>query len=309
MKAIAEAPSKAIITGEHFVVHGAWALAAALPRKVRVVVSASPSFRVNSDRVSRTDAKALRPVAVVVEAMAKEFSFSSRLTVSISSEIPDGAGLGSSASTMVAVASAVARLRSLALGLSDIVRFSMVGEAEVHGHPSGIDATVCTFGGVVLFRPGSAPESVVFRGQRSLIVAFSGRKRSTKRQIRRVAGVKETFPSLFGGLTDSASEVSLMAAKRLAEGDMKGLGKLLNFNHAVLSTIGVSNQSLDRLVDLALSLGAYGAKLTGAGGGGSIIAVAPGRKEKSIIAGLRGRGFEAFRAVVPANGVKSWLER
>jgi mevalonate kinase len=309
MKAIAEAPSKAIITGEHFVVHGAWALAAALPRRVRVEVSESAGFNVISDRVSGTDTPGLRPVARVVEAIAKEFSFNPRLKVSIRSEIPEGAGLGSSASTMVAVVSAVAKLRSLETQASDIIRFSMVGEREVHGRPSGIDTAVCAIGGVVLFRPGSTPKKVSFVGRRSLIVAFSGKKRSTKRQILRVGGVKETFPSLFGGLTEAASEVSLMAAKRLAEGDMKGLGRLLNFNHAVLSTLGVSNRPLDRLVDLSLSLGAWGAKLTGAGGGGSVIAVAPGGKEKSIISGLKGRGFEAFRAEIPVNGVKSWLER
>ncbi|MGD1055679.1 MAG: mevalonate kinase [Nitrososphaerales archaeon] len=309
MKAIAEAPSKVIITGEHFVVHGAWALAAALPHKVRVEASESADFNVISDRVSSADKLGLRPVAGVVEAMAKEFSFKPRLTVSVRSEVPEGAGLGSSASTMIAVASAVAKLRSLDLQVSDILRFSMVGERRVHGRPSGIDAAVCAIGGVVLFKPGSAPRKVAFKGRRSLIVALTGKKRSTKRQIRRVTGVKETFPSLFSGLTEAASEVSLMAAKRLAEGDVKGLGRLLNFNHAVLSTLGVSNRPLDRLVDLTLSLGAYGAKLTGAGGGGSIIAVAPGRKEKSIVSELRGRGFEAFRAEIPVDGVKSWLER
>jgi mevalonate kinase len=309
MKAIAEAPSKAIITGEHFVVHGAWALAAALPRRVRVEVSESASFNVISDRVSGTGMPGLHPVTGVVEAMAREFSFNPLLTVSIKSGVPEGAGLGSSASTMIAVASAVAKLRSLDLQASDIIRFSMVGEREVHGRPSGIDAAVCALGGVILFRPGSTPKKVSFRGRRSLIVAFSGKKRSTKRQIHRVAGVKETFPSLFGGLTEAASEVSLMAARRLAEGDMKGLGRLLSFNHAVLSMLGVSNKPLDKLVDLTLSLGACGAKLTGAGGGGSVIAVAPEGKEKSIISGLRGRGFEAFRAEIPVDGVKSWLER
>ncbi len=309
MKAIAEAPSKAIITGEHFVVHGAWALAAALPRGVRVEASESTGFNVISDEYSNPSTSGLRPITEVVRAMAREFSFNPHLTLSIKSEIPRGAGLGSSASTLVAVISAIARLHSLDLQASDIIRLSKVGEREIHGHPSGIDAAVCTIGGVILFKPGTDPKRVAFKGRRSLIVALSGRKRSTKRQIRRVAGVKGAFPSLFGSLTEAASEISLMATKRLVEGDMKGLGRLLSSNHAALSTLGVSNRHLDRLVDLALSLGAYGAKLTGAGGGGSVIAVAPGGKEKSIISGLRGRGFEAFRAEIPVDGVRSWQER
>ncbi|MDA4125189.1 MAG: mevalonate kinase [Thaumarchaeota archaeon] len=309
MKSIAEAPSKAIITGEHFVVHGAWALAAALPKKVRVEVRESSAFRVVSDRFQGAGARALTPVSALVEAMAREFSFSPALKVSIASQIPEGAGLGSSASTMVAVASALARFRSLKLGPGELVRLSMVGEQEIHGRPSGVDPAICALGGVILFRRGKAPKKVAFKGTRTLLVSFSGKRRSTKRQISRVSSVKESFPSLFDGLTEAASEVSLMAAGRLAAGDIKGLGRLLNFNHAVLSTLGVSNESLDRLVDLSLSLGSYGAKLTGAGGGGSVVSVAPEGKEKRIISGLKARGFETFRAVVPTGGVKSWLEQ
>ncbi len=309
MKAIAEAPSKAIITGEHFVVHGAWALAAALPKKVRVEVQESSAFKVVSDRFEGRGSRALRPISTLVEAMAREFSFRPTPKVSIRSEIPEGAGLGSSASTMVAIASALARLHSVRLGAEELAHLSMVGEQEIHGKPSGIDSAICALGGVILFRRGQSPKKVAFKGSRTLLVSFSGKKRSTKRQIARVSSVKESFPSLFDGLTESASEVSLMAADRLAAGDMKGLGRLLNFNHAVLSTLGVSNESLDRLVDLSLSLGSYGAKLTGAGGGGSVVAVAPEGKEKSIISGLKARGFETFIAVVPTGGVTSWLER
>lgn len=309
MKAIAEAPSKVIIAGEHFVVHGAWALAAALPRRVRVEVKESGSFKVVSDRFAKGTSAWLRPVGSLVEAMAREFSFKPALSVSVESKVPEGAGLGSSASTMVALASALSRLHSLRLGPEELARLSMVGEGEIHGRPSGIDPAVCSLGGVILFRPGRRPKKVRFSGKRTLLVSYSGVRRSTKRQIARVSDMKEKFPSLFAGLTESASEVSLMAAERLAEGDMKGLGRLMSFNHAVLSTLGVSNEPLDRLVDLSLSLGSYGAKLTGAGGGGSVVAVAPEAKEKSIISGLKARGFETFRAEVPVQGVRSWLER
>ena len=181
MRAIAEAPSKAILTGEHFVVHGAWALACALPRKVRVEVEDSPRLRVASDRFRGESAPGLAPVAGVVRAMAREFSFQPRLRVSIHSEIPDGAGLGSSASTMVAVAAGVARFHLLDLKPPDIVRIAMLGEREIHGNPSGIDATVCALGGAMLFRPGSPPRNLGLGGRRSLIVAFSGKRRSTRR--------------------------------------------------------------------------------------------------------------------------------
>lgn len=308
MKAIAEAPSKVIITGEHFVVHGAWALAAALPRGVRVEMANSTRFEVTSDRFTN-QLPQLKPVGLVVEEMAREFSVNPRVRVSVSSDIPQGAGLGSSASTMVAVASAFSRLNSLRLGPEEVARFSMVGERAIHGSPSGIDSTICSYGGVLLFRIGRRPKKVSFAGRPSLIVSYSGKSRSTKAQIGRVSSFKKSLPGLFSALSESVSDLSLQAAERLAGGDMRGLGRVLSLNQAVLGFVGISNSTLDMMVDYLSSSGSYGAKLTGAGGGGSVVAVAPEAKEKSIVSGLKARGFETFIARVPAKGVRSWLER
>jgi len=309
MKAVAEAPSKAIITGEHFVVHGAWALAAALPRKVRVEVRPAPSFGVTSDRFRDARSRELLPVVRVVEDMSREFAVDPRLNFSITSSVPGGAGLGSSAATMVAVASAFSRFYSLGLRASEIIRFAMVGEREVHGKPSGIDPAICAKGGVILYRRGTPSRRVRLQGPFSLLVSYSGINRSTRGQIGRVSRVKERLPGLFSTLVSGISDLSLSAADALRSGDKEGLGNLLAVNQAVLGSMGVSNATIDEMVDLMGSLGSYGGKLTGAGGGGSVIAVCPEAKEKSIVSGLTARGFETFRAQIPVGGVRSWLER
>jgi mevalonate kinase len=251
----------------------------------------------------------LHPVGRVVDSMAQEFAVSPRVHVSIASSIPEGAGLGSSAATMVAVAAAFSRYNSLGLRVDEIIQSAMAGEEEVHGRPSGIDPTVSAHGGVLLFRPGSEPKTIHFKGTRSLLVTYSGRKRSTKRQISRVAEVKSKYPSYFDALSASIGELSLEAADRLKDGDMAGLGRLLTANHAVLGFLGVTTPEIDELVERLDNLGCYGAKVTGAGGGGSLVAVAPKAKEKSIVSGLSARGFETFKVSVPSEGVKSWLER
>ena len=308
MRAVAEAPGKVIIAGEHFVVHGAWALAAALERRVRVAASDSDGLAVISD-VFPVRSPKLAPIRDVVAVMSREYTFKPNIRLHISSELPQGSGLGSSAATMVGVVSAVARLRGIRLSTKETIKLSMIGEKVTHGRPSGIDPTVCTMGGAVLFRPGDSPLRVSLGGARTLLVAYSGRSRSTKRQVSRVSSVKKSFPGLFDGLTESISEVSRMAAERLTAGDQKGLGKLLTFNQAVLATIGVSTPETDRLVQAFLSQGCYGAKLTGAGGGGCVLAVGPKGKEKRITSSLRARGIETFQTSVPAAGVRSWLER
>ena len=297
------------MTGEHFVVHGAWALAAAVSRKVRVEVEASHALSVSSDRFSRGDQSALRPAAEVVRHLAKEHSFDPALRVSISSGIPEGSGLGSSAATTVAVAAAVSRLKSLRLGVRQLVEASMVGEKLIHGRPSGVDSNICARGGVLLFRPGSRPKRVVPAPGFSLIISNSGTVRNTGRLVGRVSVARDRNPGFFDGLARTASGVSLLASERLASGDRKGLGLLLSFNQSMLSAVGASTSRLDRLVALALSLGAHGAKLTGAGGGGCVLSVAPEGKEKRIISGLRARGNDTFRSAVPIGGVRTWLSR
>jgi len=309
MRAIAEAPAKAIITGEHFVVHGAWALAAALQRKVRVVVEPTSEFEVISNLFGKSASPELLPASRVVKEMAREFSIKPTVRVTVSSDVPGGAGLGSSAATMVAVASAFSKLNSLGLTVPEIVDCAMVGERSIHGNPSGIDPAICAHGGVILFRTAEAPKKVSFGGTRSLILSYSGLKRSTKGQIGHVSKMKERYPGMFEGLAAGMSELSLRASEMLRADDMKGLGTLMTVNHATLMSLGVSNDALDEMVDLLLSMGSYGAKLTGAGGGGSVLAVAPEGKEKSIVSGLSARGFETFRVKIPVEGVKSWLER
>lgn len=308
MRAVAEAPSKVVITGEHFVVHGAWALAAALPRRVRVEVEEAPRLQVSSDL--GPDAKSrLRPVERVVQALAREYSVPSAVKVSVTSAIPEGAGLGSSASTMVATAAAFSRFHSLRLGVGQLTRFAMVGEQDVHGRPSGIDPTVSALGGVILFKPGSRARRLELPGRRSLIVAFSGIRRSTRGQIGKVAEVRERFPGFFSMLADAVGDLSLEAAQSLEEGDMRRVGSLLAVNHAALAALGVSNGTLDGMVDLMASAGAYGAKVTGGGGGGSVVGVCPEAKQKKILSTLSARGFDTFSARIPTEGVRSWLER
>ncbi|HXW36601.1 MAG TPA: mevalonate kinase [Nitrososphaerales archaeon] len=305
--AVAVAPTKCIITGEHFVVHGARALAAAVGRYVTVEVTESPWRRVSSDRVGT--AEGLAPLGRVLDAIADTYALKHDFSVSVSSDVPHGAGLGSSAATMVAVAEAVSRLESLRFTKKETVAYAMIGESAVHGRPSGIDVNVCAYGGVMLFRMGETPRAVKLKGGRSLILVYSGTQRSTKVQIDKVAAAKSRRPGFFKALTVAVDEVSGLAAQRLVDGDLDGLGRLMNINHAMLQSVGASSEQVNGIVDELLAAGCLGAKLTGAGGGGNVLGLTPKGREKEIITRLRERGFEAFEARLPVGGVKSWLKR
>lgn len=307
MKGVAWAPGKAIISGEHFVVHGATALAAAIERGVRVEATSGSRLSISS---ALREPRAVKPVKSVVQSLYKARGKDPGVSISITSTLPEGAGLGSSAATMVAVACAVSSLEGWGLDPRALSEAGGAGERLVHGNPSGIDAETSAMGGVILFKRGEAARPVVLDSPFTFLVVHSGKKRSTGRLISRVTEMKQTYPSLFEGLCESATLVSGLCAQALRAHDPATLGQLMTYSHAVLSRAGASTKGLDELVDLCISSGCLGAKLTGAGGGGSVLAVPPAdpAKTTALLSTLAARGYQAFLTNVPTTGVRGWTE-
>jgi mevalonate kinase len=238
--------------------------------------------------------------------MYRDRSLEPRVNLMISSALPSGAGLGSSASAMVAAVTAVGLLEGWGLDLNAVVETAMLGERLVHGKPSGVDVAASVFGGVLEFRVGKEPRQVPLEKPAKLLVVYSGKRRKTGSLIKKVSTTKDLYPALFAKLCESATLVTEIATERLVSGRVEELGKVMTYNHAVLGMVGASNESLDRLVDFCIESGCLGAKLTGAGGGGSVVAVAPRGEEQSVADQISKKGFEAFVTEVPTVGVRSW---
>lgn len=307
MRGVAEAPGKVIISGEHFVVHGATAIAAAIAKKVRVEATRGDHLSIESNL---GHAEQLAPARKLLESLYKSKGSRPRVSISITSELADGAGLGSSAATMVAIAGAASALEGWIIEPAVLSNAAGVGEKLVHGNPSGIDVTTSAFGGVLLFKRGEEQRPVTVRNPVTLLVAFSGKKRNTGVLIQKVSEMKETYPALFATLCESATLVSNLCAEALTQGDIATVGRLMTYNHAVLAHAGASNKHLDQLVDTCLRLGCLGAKLTGAGGGGSVLAVPPldDGEAQSIAEKLRKNGYDAFFTKIPVGGAIAWKE-
>ena len=207
---------------------------------------------------------------------------------------------------MVATVAAVNRLEGWNLDANSIIETSMLGERLVHGKPSGVDVAASVFGGVLEFRMGAEPWQVPLEKPAKFLVVYSGKRRRTGRLISRVSSMKEKYPGLFSKLCESATLITELATERLITGRLEDLGKIMTYNHAVLGMVGASNEQLDRLVDLCLQSGCLGAKLTGAGGGGSVLAVAPRGDEKAVASRISNKGFQAFVTEVPSGGVRVW---
>jgi mevalonate kinase len=304
---------KIILLGEHAVVHGYPALAAALDRGVTIAPVATPAggplrleLRVWNVAVAADDD---HPVARSLAAIADALG-AGRPPLSLigDAQIPPGAGLGSSAALAVAVARAVlthlqrvdptggAVPRPAALDLAALTRAAGASEALVHGRPSGVDVALAIAGGVGVFRRSSGLRTLTGVPPMRVLVGPSGAPRSTAAMIDRVAeatGGRADDARLreLGALTDTATAA-------LLAGDRAALGAAMNRAHDLLADLGVSTPALDALCETARAAGAAGAKLTGAGGGGAVIAVAPPGREPAILAAWKQAGVDGFVATV-----------
>lgn len=284
------APAKAILMGEHFVVHGAPALAVPVKSlSLQVVLEETPEQEPLPGHLGFCFWTAR-------EAFDRECSVP--LSVQVKSSIPEGAGLGSSAALSLAMARAVAKAFQTPMVDATLREVSMVCERQAHGKPSGIDTEVCLVGRPVWARPGAPFEALEGEGlgDVGLIVMDSGPGGATSRMIQRVSEFGETNQARFQALVSESRERSFKAREALLGGQVESLGALLNEQHGALQEIGVSTDPLDRVVACARELGAAGAKLSGAGGGGVAVAVAPVPAVPELAQALRREGCKVLSA-------------
>jgi mevalonate kinase len=174
----------------------------------------------------------------------------------------------------------------------------------VHGTPSGVDPAISTFGGTLLFQMDTGFKPVDVKADVPLVIGDTGVKRSTRVQVAKVRNVRGRYPRVVEPIMRAGREIVLRAIDALREDDLETLGDLMNINHALLCGLGVSDESLERLIKAAWKADALGAKLTGAGGGGCIVALAENDKLEQVLESIQGVGGKAFIARKTDEGVR-----
>jgi len=273
----ASAPGKIILTGEHFVVHGAYSIAAAINKRVKVNISntTDDSYIVSGSsrsKMAENDGRFILVKTILNQTIGKK-SKNGEVAISISSEIPAGSGLGSSAAVAVATAAAALKFADLEVDSRKIFEIALSGERKVHGNPSGVDIETSLRGGLLLFSRNAGAKPIPLNRTVQFLIVYSGKPRNTSKMIDKVGLKKKQFPHFFESLTRSASFLSLDVVDAITVGDLPRLGALMNISQTTLSWIGASTSALDRLIDDLAAQDVFGVKLTGAGGGGSVIAL------------------------------------
>lgn len=292
MHASGRAGGKVILLGEHAVVYGRPAVAAGLPVGLEVEVTEGQGPAITSDDPAL--AADPRPRELVIQAAALTGLDPTRLVVRVRSELPTGRGLGSSAALAVAVLRALATLAGRRLDRAAELDAGRRLEAVFHGTPSGIDPAAAALGTCFRFVRGEPPVVTLLRPAIPLpiVVAFGDRPRSTGAAVGGLRTRWEADRVRYEALFDAVAEVVERGAAAAEAGDLVTLGRAFDDNQALLETLGVSSQEIAALVAAARRAGALGAKLTGGGAGGAVIALAP---DPETVAGrLAGEGWTAL---------------
>ena len=295
---------KLILAGEHAVVHGVPAVALGIDRgaaaRATELASGPCRLRVTTWSVDLTESDDLE-LAHAFRALLESVRADGELApvvVEATTELPAGGGLGCSAALGVAIARAVAPEASD----DEIREHAMAWERIFHGNPSGVDAAVATLGGAVQFvrRDGTSTiETLAPLGSLVFAIGHSGVASSTRTMVESVARQRAERPAAVAATFEAIGAVVAGVRAALEAGDRVALGRLLDENQKLLATLALSTPDLDAMCESARDAGALGAKLTGAGGGGCVLALAESRAAaERILSAWKARSFDGFVAEI-----------
>lgn len=281
----ASAPGKAILFGEHAVVYHRPAIAVPVNQvQVKTTITSvskgqpdeiwleAPEVGLKCRLAALPDSY---PLVMLITLFKQTFRLSTfpAMRISIRSSIPVAGGLGSGAAVSISVIRALSAFLGLALDDSQVCALAFEIEKRHHGTPSGIDNTVITYARPIFFQRDLPVEFITPGAPFHLVIADTGIKSPTAAAVGAVRQRWQEATFKYDGYFDQISEITFAARKVIEAGKIRLLGSLMNKNHDLLKAIGVSCPELDHLCAEAVSAGAWGAKLSGGGQGGNMIAL------------------------------------
>jgi mevalonate kinase len=313
LKSKASAPGKVILFGEHFVVYGVRAILCAINKRITVsaekIEGGKISIKSNIGNLELETGKLiseinspLKPFYYLADKMLKNEN--TGIEIIVESDIPLGVGLGSSSACCVAGAAAISRLFKK-ISKEEILALAIEAEKTIFENTSGADCTVCTYGGIMDYDKENGFHKIESEPNFHLVIANSSIEHSTESVVKDVRKFKENDESGFSSLCKKESKLVEDVLELLKENDIKKLGIKVKENQEYLETIGISNEKLREMIKIGQTE-SFGAKITGAGGGGCIYALTDGSNLEQTINQFKDKNYDCFSVKIDFKGLDTF---
>ena len=300
MKISVCAPGKLMLLGEHAVVYGYPCIVTAVSSKIKVELENTLSSKI------QIDAPQVKDISFVEESIRifkEKFKFKDGLLIKTYSEFSSQYGFGSSSAVTVATLYGLSRLFNLNLTKKQIFDLGLKVTLNIQKVGSGFDIAAATFGKTLYFIKGGKKIEKLNIDELPLVVGYSGIKASTPKIVQQIKKrLKKEKKEIFK-IFDLIGKIVEEGKKSLLEKNYQRLGKLMNENHTLLKQLGVSTKKLDQMCEASLSAGAYGTKLSGAGGGDCMIALVSEEKRSDVEKAIEKVGGKVLKVGTNVEGV------
>lgn len=296
---------KTILFGEMFAIFGIPVIASALSMKAEadVIQTASGGWEIKDERREAKGYKGEKK-GMQIESLERIFKHlrlrPEHLRVELAGDLPAMSGIGATGASSVAIVRALSEEFSLRLTEDEVNAAAYQAEVAYHGPTtSGIDNMISTYGGIICLTRGepNVARKMKWKEPVEVVVGDTGIIADTKTLLAAIGERKKGSPERYARMLEGAREIAEEALASIERFDLKGIGRLMDRNQSLLNEAEISCPELDLLIDLCRRVGALGAKLTGSGGGGCMLALTPGKDlQAKVASAVESRGFQALRS-------------
>ena len=313
MKSKASSPAKVILFGEHFVVYGIKAILCAINKRITVTAETIKENKISiKSNIGNLELEPNKEISEINSPLKPFYYLANKLIknqnvgiqIDVESDIPLGVGLGSSSACCVAGAAAISRLFKKR-SKEEILELAIEAEKTIFENTSGADCTVCTYGGIMEYDKKNGFNKIESEPNFHLVIANSKIKHSTKSVVENVRQFKEKNEEKFSALCDKESKLVEDILELLKNNNIVEIGQRINENQEYLETIGVSNEKLRKMIKIGQDK-SFGAKITGAGGGGCIFALTNESNLEQTMNQFRNENYDCFSVKIDFKGLDTF---
>ena len=313
MKSIASAPGKVILFGEHFVVYGVKAILCSINKRVTVTAEKTSERKISiNSKIGKLDLDPNKLISEINSPLKPFYYLANKaienkdtgIHIQIDSEIPLGAGLGSSSACCVAGAAAIFKLFG-DISKEKILKLAIEAERTIFENTSGADCTVCTYGGIMEYDKNNGFKKIEHEPNFQLVIINSNIEHSTQSMVSKVKEFEKRNKEEFSRLSNLESKVIEDVLKLIKENKMQEIGQKMNQNQEYLENIGISNNELTNMIKIGQEL-SFGAKITGSGGGGCIFALTNESNLQNILKKFKDNDYECFSTKIDFKGLNTF---